>query len=239
VLRIAAIRLTLSVTVAFVAGCGKTRPALPASASITNVRLLKYAHAVNLRKSDAPGMVALSSEKERNVATVNDELAHCMGFPSPGPNVVDVYSPRLNLGEDFGVTSGVGADLSASQNAALAVRYLSAGASKRGIRCIEDYLQRQYKLPGTARVITSLSNPLSGTYGSVGLRFRITTTGTVHGLSVTHAHIKSVYYEDLLYFRAGRANIELQADGEHRPFPLATERRLLSILYYRAIAQKL
>ncbi len=184
-------------------------------------------------------MVALSREKEMNVAAANDELVHCMGFPLAGPDVVVVYSPRLNLGEDDGVTSGVGADLTASQNAALAARYLSAVASKRGIRCIANYLQREYNLPGIRRVITSLPNPLSGTYGSVGLRFRIATSGTVHGLNGTHARVKSVYYEDLFYFRVGRADIELQADGDHRPFPLATERRLLSILYHRATAQKL
>ena len=120
------------------------------------------------------------------------------------------------------------------------VRDLPAQTSKRLIHCIEEDLQRQYKLPGIRRAVTSLSNPLSGIDGSIGLRFRIATSGTVRTVYGEHVRIKPfVYYEDTLFFHVGRANMELETMGEPRPFPVTIERRLLSRLYGRAVAEKL
>ena len=50
---------------------------------------------------------------------------------------------------------------------------------------------------------------------------------------------RSNYYEDFLGFAIGRAVITLHAIGDPRPFPSATEGRLLSLLYSRAEAHKL
>ena len=49
----------------------------------------------------------------------------------------------------------------------------------------------------------------------------------------------SRYYEDFLGFAVGPAVIVLSDTSSPRPFPAATERRLLSLLYSRAKAHKL
>jgi hypothetical protein len=45
-------------------------------------------------------------------------------------------------------------------------------------------------------------------------------------------------YRDTLVFAAARAEIALDATGISQPFPSATERRLLALLYSRASSER-
>lgn len=233
-----------------VVGCGKSGGASVGSAyaPITRAQVAAYARAVNLQAVDAVGMKALSAEREVDAAAQEDELARCMGIPARGRDVVRIVSPAfrtLTLGAD----SSVAADLTGPRNpaslAAEAAHDLAAAASKRGVACQEQYIQREYTQPGVPQVgVSSLRNPLSGVDGSVGFRFRVTVTGTLvagvkSGAPKRRKPATVVDYVDVFLLDAGRAGIELEAGGTARPFPQATERRLLSLLYSRTQAHKL
>jgi hypothetical protein len=246
-LRIAATMLALTVTGALVAGCGKSSPMSSgvAGAPVTEARLVAFAHAVNLRQSDAPGMVASSTEAKVNVAAAEDELARCLGVPTRGRDVTRIYSPTLRA-TGYEARSDVGADLDPSRNAtafaAQRAHDLAALRSKRGVACNERFLKREY---GRRVNVSALSNPLSGTDGNVGLRARVTGVGlkpeatSGGGAHERFRRVTFVLYQDIFLINVGRAGIELEAYGDARPFPLATERRLLMLLYKRAQTHRL
>jgi hypothetical protein len=80
---------------------------------------------------------------------------------------------------------------------------------------------------------SSLPFPLPGVAG-YGLR----VSGTL-AAALFHQKRRPAYYEDTFGFAVGPAEIVLHADAAARPFPLALERRLLSMLYGRAKAHTL
>lgn len=75
--------------------------------------------------------------------------------------------------------------------------------------------------------------PIPGVAG-YGLRVRSTVAGAVY-----HEKKRLAFYEDTFGFAVGRAEIVLHADGVIRPFPSATEQRLLSRRYELAKAHAL
>lgn len=214
-------------------------------ASVTRAEAVTYARNVNLRVADAPGMTAQSVEREVNAAAQEAELSRCIGIPTRDHKTVRIVSPRLHR-QTFGAISSVAAHLSgfASPGGVEAVdaRDLAATTSKRGVVCQERYLQREYKYtnPGVSRVeVASLPNRLSGMYGSVGSRFRITVSSTnvgkvKAGAPKAYEPVPVVVYVDVFLVDVGRASIELEAIGITKPFPREIERHLVSVLYSRA-----
>jgi hypothetical protein len=247
VLRTLAACLALPGIAALLAGCGSSTGASTGNthASITHAEAVAYAREVNLRAADAPGMTAQSAEREVAAVAQEAELGRCIGIPTRGRNTVRIVSPSLRR-QAFGAISSVAADLTGPANpaggAAENARDLAATGSKRGVACQARYFQREYRYtnPGVSRVqVASVPNPLSGLYGSVGFRFRMTMTdpymGNVKaGAAKTHKPISVVVYADVFVLDVGRASIELEASGVTRPFPQETERHLISLLYSRA-----
>ncbi|MGD0454948.1 MAG: hypothetical protein ABSB69_15245 [Solirubrobacteraceae bacterium] len=249
-LRTAAACFALPAIAVIVAGCGNSSGASTSSTrtSITRAQVVAYARNVNLRAADAPGMTAQSAEREVNVAAQEAELGRCIGIPTRRRDVVRIASPSLRR-QAFGAISSVAADLNGPANpasvAAEDTRDLAAAASKHGVACQERYFQREYTRPGVSRVeVASLPNPISGIYGGVGSRFRVTVAG-MHvgevkaGAPKTRKPISVVVYADVFLLAVGSAGIELEAGGIAKPFPQETERRLVSLLYRRAEAHKL
>ena len=215
---------------------------------VTRAEVVAYARNVNLRASDAPEMTAQSAEREVDSAVQEAELRRCIGIPTRGREVVRIVSPTLRH-QMFEVMSSIAVDLTGPANSARVAaedaRDLAATASKRGVACQERYLQRANTHPGVTRAeVASMPSPLSGTHGSVGLRFRTTVVGTHAatvraGIATTRKPIQVALYTDAFFLYVGRAGIALEAFGITKPFPPATERRLISLLYSRARAHKL
>lgn len=232
------------------AGCGNSSGAFIGSTrtSITRAQVVAYARNVNLRAADAPGMTARSVEREVNAAAREAELGRCIGIPTRRRDVVRIASPSLRR-QAFRAISSVAADLNDRANpaslAAEDTRDIAAAVSQHGVACQERYFQREYTRPGVSRVeVATLPNPLSGIYGGVGFRFRVTVAGThvgevMVGTPKTRKPIPVVVYADVFLLAVGSAGIELEADGIAEPFPQETERRLISLLYRRAEAHKL
>jgi hypothetical protein len=244
--RTIATMLTIATTAMLAAGCGgSSSSADGASAKITKAQFIAYAHAVNLRGSDLPGAVAESTEAEGGATSGEDELARCEGVSTYAREIVQVPSPELHE-DEYKVVSDIGTDLrtslSTAQFIADSAHVRSVERSSRGIACVKSYIQRRYSQSGLSRVeVSSLANPLSGVDGSSDLRFRVTGYSTSESKSSAPESAKTITYKVVLYddfflLDVGRATIELQVEGTAKEIPLATERRLLSLLYSRAKA---
>ena len=233
-------------------GCGSSTGASTGAkhVSITQAEAVAYARNVNLRAADAPGMTTRSVEREVDAVAQEAELGRCIGIPTRGRNTVRIVSPNLRR-QTFGAISSVAAHLTGPANpagvAAEDARDLAAIGSNRGVACLERHVQREYTYmnPDMSRVeVVSQPNPLSGTYGSVGSRFRITLAGAYvgkvkAGAPRAYEPTPTVAYADVLLLRMGRASIELETIGVTKPFPRETERHLVSLLYSRARAHTL
>jgi len=227
---------------AFLAGCGSGSAGVstgPVKHPV-NMEFAAYAHAVNLRAGDAPGLEAGSPEQEVHAPAAEDELARCIGVARQPATVVRIASAGLGDGDHIRVGSSVATRIPVrpltSKVVALTARDLAAIGSRRGISCSGQYALHVAQAEGIKDVhVTPLPNPLNGTDGSVALRFRVAGTIFRKGSS---APIPVEIYEDVIVFDSGGVEIELGTGSAPSPFPLATERSLLSLLYNRAQAHK-
>jgi hypothetical protein len=250
--RIAA-RFPLCAAVLLVCGCGGSARALPA-ARLTRQQVVAYAAGVNLHEADLPGLTAGSGEPEREVHEEAEEreVARCMGVSIRGQDVVRVVSPTLDDGE-LSATSSVAVNLNDPPGAAgamAAYARVRANASRRGVACVQRFLQRSYVRSGSGHAQVSVQrDPLSGFDGTFGARFRLTG---VHpelvGLPGRRSRVATpifpmagtvTVYIDVRLFAAGRAAVELESIDGTPGFLTATDRRLLSLLHIRSAAHPL
>jgi hypothetical protein len=210
--RIAVLWLFLGATVALLAACGTSsqRAAHSASTPITATQALAYAHEVNLRAADVPGMTSRRNAEVVIYPRGATPFLHCAGIPAATP-LLEIHSPIFNA-PYWWMRSTVGVLPSAT----LAASYVSALGSPRDRRCFFARVPRSVH-PTISTL--AVSCPIIG--------FRKTENT---GLS-RQTHI------DVFAFASGRAVVMLTAEGETMP-PLATERRLASLLRARAEAHK-
>jgi hypothetical protein len=212
---------------------------LPSGGSGAKARAIAYAHAVNLRAEDVPGLVSISPEGEHKEESSSLE-AKC-GIHESHVHVVDIRSPKFKGGAGLQVAE-VRSDVevlrtAAEANAKVAVvegafrspkvhaclQRVLAEALLRGISKARD--KRVQITPGTTSLL-----PLHPTVPhSFGIRVVIPLTVSAHSVVIP---IRA--YVDVVGLAVERATVALTTFALSRPF--AEEERLLSVLHERASA---
>ena len=251
-LRIRLTALTLALTSFLVGGCGSTHRAparrvvdldqlfntlggSSASESATKKRVVAFAHAVNLRAADAPGMISRIPEGEVIGPTLGGELAHCDGGLGPAIEVVGIESrsfhrpvhregDRLTLLPIEGIRSEVyflGGEALANQD----TRTTSSAPARACLKHIRER-GKPPQIEAEREVEVSV----------LPARLRGIKT---YGLRVTNgSRTLGVGYEDIFGFAVGPFEVVLRAFGDPKPIGHITEQRLLSLLYSRAEAHR-
>ena len=240
--------LTLCVFGILVAGCGgsgstgttdPSRDVSSADAHVTKTEVTDYARKVNLGAADVPGAAVSSEEREAGTPSQQSiEFARCSGAESTARRVADVKSPTFKIGKGTSLTQ-VKSSVEAMPTAALAARDYAAVSSARGHACLKRLLPRvlegaaassSHFGPATA---SFLPNLLPAGQKSFGVRISTSLMAGVAGKA-----LRVPVYIDLFEIVAGPAEVNLTVTGFSRPPVLSLERRLLSLLYGRAQAQK-
>jgi hypothetical protein len=188
--------------------------------------------AINLRRSDVPAMrqVLPEGETARLAPAAKRKCGRVLSlFEEPG----GFHSPTFTQGggpQSETVRSAV----RVAPSEAAAAHRLAATASASFLACYERYLQstaRRLSATPAAVSVSALPFPLPGVSESLGLRI---TRRPSHP-----AAEQPPSYTDILEFASGRVVVALTAIRASQPFPVATERRLLSLLLGRAKANEL
>jgi hypothetical protein len=224
-----------------VAGCGGTSAGTSASTgSVATGSGIAYARAVNLRAGDVPGSVAgrvwergvaVGLERERPPSTgpFDARIERCDGGVTivPSHDVVGLRSPHFTRGLTTAARTpeGVSSAVFVFASEAAAKHELSVLASPRAKACFRR--DRDTTVPGSeTRLAASTVRAAPGF--------------PIHGLS--WSAVPSSYrppsrrYQDLLFFRSGRALITLHTIATPLPFKPKLEAQLLRLLYSRATA---
>jgi hypothetical protein len=257
--RIATVSLVLVVLVAggvtiAVAGSSST------TAPITKAQAVAYAHAVNLRAGDVPGLVAIGESQTGEGQPLGTQGSHCDAAVITARKGVTIGSQAFQRQEkstggsrSYLPLEAVSSEVDVMHSAALASREIAAMRAAAHTPAVVTCFKRQLEQvrlrvtkEGGARAgepvgkpvfshveISALRSPSQG-IPAVGLR-----TSADFAIEVPPTKGSSHYYADFLGFAIGSAVITLNDTGDPRPFPAATERRLLSLLYSRAEAHKL
>jgi hypothetical protein len=198
-------------------GCGGT--SAPAKASSSQALAMALANAINLRASDVPGFVG---RFQRDRPAPNGPLGGACGATVRG--LVGFDSQRFGRGGTVLLpTEGVSSSVYVMESEAAAARELALLGSARTRACVKNATTIEV-FP-----LASLLKPL-----------RVVGTRRIRELAFTPRGVpgRSRVYLDEAGFVVGRALVDLLALGSPHVFPLATERRLFSLLYNRATAQK-
>jgi hypothetical protein len=217
----------LTVVVAVLAGCGSSQSPVQIAASTAarpgaavNASALAFARGVNLRASDMPEMEAVGGEAPgpppEAVALVFAQCAHGV---SPARISLEMRSVLLSLGGESDRRL-LRSRVTLMPSEKLARHKLAAFGSARGARCeLRD-----------GGISTS--------------RLELTLPGGAHALGLRavapsrHNPAQPRGYHDILAFVVGQAEVALTATGFSRPVPTPIERRLLGVMYRRAIAER-
>jgi hypothetical protein len=215
------------------AGCGSSSSSTSASAPWTPARAQAFAAGVILTPADVAGFTASphqgTAADRQNVA----QLASCAGAVDPSRRIVDVHS------DDFSRGSGVQAQQAGSSadvlpSTSLAEQDFMKFTAASARTCVSAYVARALaQSPSSSPVkfgtpsILTLALPRGTSANSFGYRFVI---------PVTAARVKIQLYADLLFHRAGPAEVAFNGDGIGTPFPARDEQRLFSLLVTRADA---
>ncbi len=217
------------------------------SRSITRAQARTYAHAVNLRGYDVPGMTQVAPEGPTEDGGDWETFARCNGELRSVHTVVTIHSPTFRYRdrlEDQSVYSTVA--VLPSERAA--DRYLAVLTSARGRTCI-TYSYNRWRLRRAAKrnslhlgpiAATPLPAPAPtsyrglGSYRATALRLKIQTSYTTR----RGRRVQSPLYIEYFAFAYGRAVIALTAESIFRPFPQANEQYLMKMLVGRAEANE-
>jgi hypothetical protein len=214
---------------------------------ITRAQARAYAHAVNLRGYDVPGMAQVAPEGPTEDRDYWEAFARCTGEPHATHAVVTIHSPTFVYSGRLEYQS-VYSTVAILPSEAAADRYLAVLASARGRTCIR-HSDGQWWLHHTAernpphlgRIAVALlptSAPTSyrglGPYRATALRL------TIQGSYTTHRgrRVQFPLYTEGFVFAYGRAVIELAAESIFRPFPQTNQQYLMKMLVGRAEANE-
>jgi hypothetical protein len=209
-------------------------------ARVTRSQSIAYARQVNLTAADVPGAVVSSSERETGAPSQESvEFARCAGAANPARRVADIKSATFKTGKRTEVTQ-LKSSVETMPNAALAAQDYDAARSPRGHACLVRLLPRV--LSGTTAragrfgpaTTSFLPDLLPAGQKSFGVRVTTSLTAIAAGRQT-----RVPVYLDIFEILAGPAEVSLTATSVSQPARVATERRLLSLLYSRAQAHKL
>jgi hypothetical protein len=200
---------------------------------------------VNLRASDLPGAKRFElpsyerAQNEREAQASWAKTVRCSRHNLAAHRPIDVGAPvSLLLDGPWDVGDGVRVMPSES----IAASEVAAFASKRGHAC---FARADQVSVTSANEPPENPEPLKATFLRLGKSLGV---GAIGVQTVSYAPRSgprsatptesTALYSDAVLFRVGAAEIGFDAVGR-QPFPAATERRLLSLLYSRAKAHKL
>jgi hypothetical protein len=238
--------------------------ALVAGPPITNAQALAYAHAVNLRAADVPGMTNRVPRTKFGRFSVPARIQKPEGETN-GVSLAVAIPGCVNAANSGGVVAGM---VSALFHRPRPVRHVDR--ARLYVLPIETVESMVYVMQSSA-----LASQDVATIGSAGVRACIKRhLAQQHGTSVgsepdkTHVEVSSLpsplqgvkvyglrvsgtlaaafsgdgvrppFYDDTLSFSVGATEIALKVTSAAHA-PTATERRLLALLYSRAKAHKL
>lgn len=239
--------LALSATAMLFAGCDSSTHASSISAPIgadkpiANPQAVAYSDAVNLTAADVPGLQAARHQPKRETAAgpYRGAMNRCDNAAARAGEVIGITSPtfvHLSSRPLQSVSSGV----YFFKSEALAHQYLAVPDSARFAACVKTVASNEPKTitrEGSKVAEPMFSDPHVWTLPASlpGVRaygLRLAAHSAFGGPGGSESH------EDFISFVMGDAVITLTATGQAHPFPAATERRLLSLLYSRAEAHQ-
>jgi hypothetical protein len=251
VLWIISTMLALVMTAILLAGCGSGNHAssnsatLGASTHLTNPETVAYAHVVNLRAADAPGLVPAARQKEGTGIFLGRcerpaGSGEAVGIPSQafrqnlehpkGSGTLSIYPEESVRSAVYTTTSStlaahaVAVAIGTVGQACLRQSFLAGG----GIVSSESGQEPVF----TKSIVSELHIPV-GRVQIQGMRASASLAA-----DMANAPNRQPYYEDVLGFSSGPHEIFLKVTSSPRD-PTATDRRLLTLLYSRAEAHKL
>jgi hypothetical protein len=202
------------------------------TARISRAQAVAFAHAVNLRASDIPGMQTSGQEGEHHG---NGEVARCLGAAHTD-SLAEIRSLSFKSKNASGEGLGVQSEVTVLPSSAAAAREMAAFRTPRVKACVERIVERSLAKARTGRIAKSkpsftwASADIPGTEGSYAVRVVMPFANNETGISAS-------YYADILAFASGPAVVELVADGAPQPNSSPSEERLLSLLLIRAKSQ--
>ncbi len=214
---------------------------------ITRAQAGTYAHAVNLRGYDVPGMTQVAPEGPIEDGGDWETFARCTGEPRATHTVVTIHSPTFRYRgrlEDQSVYSTVAVLPSEGD----ADRFLAMVASARADTCIRrDYgrsllghaaKRNPLRLDGI--VVTPQPTPAPSSYRGLGPYRATALRLTIQVTDITRRgrHVQLSVYTEGFAFTHGRAVIYLTTESFFRPFPQANEQYLMKMLVGRAEANE-
>ncbi len=218
----------LVATAGLVAGCGTTHT------TITKAQANSYASVVNLRATDVPGLTAYGREGEFNGLPFGAIVDHCGADVPRSGEVTGVISPI------FGVppTERLYATVYVMRSEALARRAAESAGSSHTRACVTAHWtthpgQIDHEPYESHVDVSPLRFELPGAQ-TYGLR----ESGTLAAVLVGR-RTRPLFYGDTVGFAVGASDIVLKARRTTKPFPAATERRLLELLLRRAREHRL
>jgi hypothetical protein len=206
---------------------GSDSPALPGSK--VSAATLAVGEAVNLRRSDVPGMMQILPQGEavgshaRKVCGIAASLTEELG---------GFHSPEFIRGGGKRAEA-VRSAVRLAPSPAVAAHHAARNASPAFRACYERFLRKQSRRSPAGPYVISVSalpSPLPGVSGSFAYR--------VMKRASHPAADRIPIYVDFFGFTAGRVEVALTGLRVSQPFPAATERRLLSLLLSRAKANE-
>jgi hypothetical protein len=241
--RLGLVGCTILLIAVLLAACGGTAASVvsvtpPTSGAITKAQAVAYAHAVNLRTGDLPGFTSSDSETEApKPGRLALEEIRCSGAVNPARRIARLESPEFLAGAGFNgkITKS---SVEVWPTPALAAANNNQSRKSRARDCFVRFLKTLHNRTNRERkgrmqigpfTITTAPNPLPG----VSHSFLTTINET---LLLRTGAVRAHIYRDIFGFILGPAEIELEAIGYGRPFPVSTEAQALRLLLARTKA---
>jgi len=205
---------------------GSNSPASPASK--VSYATLALGEAINLRRSDLPGMIREAPEGEGVGSPARKVCGRTASLiEEPGGFHSPEFTGRLGRHAE-----ALRSAVRLAPSAAAAAHYVATNASPSFLACYERYLQSTTR-PVARPVAISVSALPSPLPGVSSFAWRVMRRPS-HPITLRYP-----VYIDFLGFAAGRVEVALATVHGSKPFPAANERRLLSLLLSRARANEL
>src|ERR1700682_1961608 len=197
-------------------GCGGSTTAVVAvphvgAGRITKAQAALYAHVVNLKAADLPGMRVTSPERgARRPGRADREADRCAANVNPELRVAKINSAKF-VGAAEAQHEEIYSNVEVMPTVALAAQNNAANRSQRALSCAARFIPQLLGKSSGTRVhygpvtITRLPSPLPGIRGSFGFRIAIAILGVPAAIEPTTPHL----YFDSFGFLSGQAEVAL------------------------------
>lgn len=239
---------TLGAVCLVVSGCGATQQSNESVMASSRLDVSVYAHKVNLRASDVPAFVRASFPPARATAggPFGTAVEKCDGVIASGDEVAGVTSNRFKDARREH-TGGSGFPIYTVQSAvyvlhspALARREVAAAMSHHGQECIKQSILSTN--PSITPEGAKTGEPALSNVDIASVTLRVLGQQAYESQTTAHTVTAEArrdgtpnFHQNLFAFVVGQSIVTLQTVGSPSPFSQTKERRLLSLLYRRAV----